>query len=126
MNWTDYKQIAQSRGALAFECYAVTSMLVPGQQMTPDVLKEHLAYIGNLEKSGALIFAGPLSDESGEVVCGGMLILKTAGRDDAIALMEGDPAHKAGVREFTVRRWLINEGGLQVTFGLGEQRVSIA
>lgn len=125
MNWDEYKQIAQSRGALAFECYVVTSLLVAEREMTPDVLKEHLAYIGNLEKSGTLMFAGPLSDGAGENVSGGLLVLKTGDLTEAVALMEADPAHKAGIRDFSVRRWLINEGGLQVTFGLGGQRVDI-
>ncbi len=125
MNWDEYKHVAKSRGALAFECYVVTSLLVSGREMTPAVLKEHLAYIGSLEKSGALMFAGPLSDDAGENVGGGLLVLKTDDLAEAVALMEADPAHQAGIREFSVRRWLINEGGLQVTFGLGGQRVDI-
>lgn len=125
MNWDEYKQVAKSRGALAFECYAVTSLLVAGREMTPDALKEHLAYIGSLEASGALMFAGPMSDDAGENVAGGLLVLKTADLSEAVALMRADPAHRAGIRAFSIRRWLINEGGLQVTFGLGGQRVHI-
>jgi len=126
MAWKDYKETARERGALAFECYVVTSLLVEGKAVDHGILKQHLAYIAEQEELGTVMFAGPLSDETGEDIVGGMLIMKTADMQKAEQIAANDPIHLAGIRRFSVRRWLINEGGLSVTFNLGAQKVAIA
>ena len=126
-SWEEYKTVARDRGALAFELYVAVSK--PNAE--PDVLKamlpEHLAYIGELEKNGRLAFAGPLSDESGTQMQGmGMLILRAQSFEAAQTLVANDPMHAQGFRTFTLRRWLINEGTLQLTVGLSGQTVSLS
>lgn len=76
-------------------------------------LPDHLAHRADLERAGALAFAGPMSDETGDHMQGiGPIIYRAQSLDDARALAENDPMHMACARTFTLRRWMINEGSL--------------
>ncbi len=125
--WSDYKNAAQERGSLAHELYVAIST----PAASPDVLKEqlpsHLAYQGTLEASGALAFAGPLSDLSGEQMEGmGMIVYRAHSMSEAKALAEADPMHASGARTFTLRRWMINEGSFQMNVKLSAQSVNFS
>ena len=124
--WDDYKAEAKERGALAFEVYVAVSTPTGGPDAVKAVLPDHLAYIRSLEDKGAILFAGPMSDETGEQMQGvGMIVLKAASLEAARALAEGDPMHASGARAFTLRRWLINEGSLTITTGLSGQVIRL-
>ncbi len=124
--WKDYKAEAKERGALAFEVYVAVSTPAKPPEAVKAVLPDHLAYIGELEARGVVMFAGPMSDESGQEMQGvGMLILRADSLDEARALAEGDPMHKSGARSFTLRRWLINEGSVTITTRLSGQTVAL-
>lgn len=117
--WSDYKAQAKERGALALELYAAHS--TPAK--TPEDIKanvaDHLAYQADLERSGHLAFAGPMSDESGAHMEGvGLIIYRAESFEAARALAEADPMHKSGARRFVLRRWMINEGSLTLSVGL--------
>ncbi len=116
--WDDYKAQAKERGALAHEVYVVQSLKnVDGD--IPSVLSDHLAYIGSLESSGALMFAGPMSDPTGARNDGdGMLVLRAESLEQATEMAANDPMHSSGTRSFTIRKWMINEGTLGLTVGL--------
>ena len=125
-SWSEYKAHAKERGSLAFEAYVAVSTPAKAPEEVAKVLPDHLAYIGELERRGALMFAGPLSDETGErMEAMGMLILRAASLEEARALAEGDPMHKTGARTFVLRRWLINEGSLNVSVGLSSGDVTL-
>lgn len=116
--WNEYKSIAKERGALALELYVVEST-----PKSPDAVKEtlaaHLDYQAKLEAQGALVLAGPLSDASGDQMQGtGMIVYRAATIDDAKSLADNDPMHKSGARDYTIRKWLVNEGGLTLSVGL--------
>jgi len=126
-SWEDYKSEAKSRGALAFELYVVHST----PAATPDVVKaslpDHLAYQAKLEADGALVFAGPMSDESGTMMEGvGMIVYRAASFEHARELASNDPMHKAGARSFVLRKWLINEGSLNLAVRLSGQSVVLS
>ena len=90
-------------------------------------LDEHLAYQVSLEKDGILYAAGPLWTDDGESWEGeGMVIVRAGSRDEAVAIAERDPMHKAGARSFTVRPWLINEGSLTVRIDYSTQKFTIS
>lgn len=127
MKWAEYKSQAQSRGALALELYVATS--VPGSDpaAVKAALPDHLAYQAELERRGALAFAGPMSDETGEEMPGiGMIIYRAEGLAAARALAEADPMHACGARSFTLRRWLINEGSLSLSIGLSTKAIALS
>lgn len=125
--WADYKRIAKERGALALELFVVNSKPAGPDADLPGTLPDHLAYQAELERDGKLVFAGPVSDATGEDMNGeGMIIYRAASLEEARALAENDPMHKRGVRTFTIRRWLVNEGSFTVSVGLSGKKVSFS
>ncbi len=124
--WSDYKAAAKERGSLACEMFVAISTPAKPPEMVKAVLPEHLAYQAQLEQAGALAFAGPLSDESGEHMEGtGMIIYRAASLEEAKSLANADPMHAQGLRTYTLRRWLINEGSMQLNVKLSAQSVVI-
>ncbi len=122
--WTEYKEAARSRGALALELYVVMSTPDGAPELLREVLPEHLAYQQRVEAEGRLVFAGPLSDESGEEMQGaGLIVYRAESLNAARALAEADPMHARGARTFSLRRWLINEGSLDFGIRLSQQSV---
>ena len=120
--WNDYKETARSRGGLAYEVYIVQSLPVGSPEELQRVLPDHLAYQREMEKAGKLMLAGPISDETGDVMMGGgMIIYRADSMEAATAIAAGDPMHEQGVREFTVRKWLINEGSFNFSLTLSDQ-----
>lgn len=117
--WSDYKSHATARGALALELYVAHSTPAGSPDDVKENLPDHLAYQADLEASGKLAFAGPMSDETGAEMQGvGLVIYRADSLEEARALAEGDPMHKSGARTFVLRRWLINEGSLTLQVGL--------
>ncbi len=117
--WADYKSEAKSRGALAFELYVAHSTPARSPEDVKASLADHLAYQAQLERAGQLAFAGPMSDETGEHMQGvGLIIYRADSLEAAHKLAEDDPMHKSGARSFVLRRWMINEGSLNLSVGL--------
>ena len=117
--WNEYVAIARERGALALELFAVES--TPGEkpEAVPANLAAHLEYQRKMELAGRLVLAGPMSDDTGEQMQGvGLIIYRAASLDEARAIAEADPMHVSGARTFRLRRWLVNEGSLNVSVGL--------
>ncbi len=89
-------------------------------------LPDHLAYQAALEEAGQLAFAGPMSDETGAHMQGmGLIIYRADSLEAARTLAENDPMHQSGARQFTLRRWMINEGSLNPSIGLSTKTVSL-
>ena len=125
--WADYKRQAKERGALALELFVVESAPADDPAAVKATLPDHLAYQRTLEEQGSLVMAGPLSDDAGEEMMGGGMIIYRAGSlDEARALAEGDPMHATGARSFRLRRWLVNEGSLNIALGLSTGKVSLS
>ncbi len=126
-SWSQYREIASSRGALAFELYVVESTPSKTPQDVQAVLPRHLEYQREMEESGNLALAGPLSDQTGEEMSGGGLIIyRATSMDDARAIADNDPMHKAGARTYTLRKWLVNEGTISLTLGLSTQKTALS
>jgi len=124
--WTDYKTEAKSRGSLAFELYAVRTVPAKDPATVKANLPDHLAYQGEQENLGNLFLAGPLSDDSGELMEGmGLIIYRAASLEAAREIAENDPMHKSGARTFTLQRWLVNEGSLTLSVSLSAQKARI-
>lgn len=124
--WSEYKEQAQSRGSLAYELFVVESTPAKPPEDLKKVLPDHLAYQGQQEESGALAFAGPLSDLTGELMEGcGLIVYRAESFDAAKALADADPMHATGTRTYTLRRWMINEGSMRVDVKLSSQRVRL-
>ena len=125
--WSEYKSAARARGALALELYVAESIPAGDGEAVRNTLPDHLAYQRSLEEAGSLVFAGPLSDSSGEAMEGvGLIVYRALSLAEARRLAEADPMHKAGARRFTLRRWLVNEGALTLKVGLSTGTVKLS
>ncbi len=124
--WTEYKAAAQERGSLALELFVVMTKPVKAPDEVKALLPAHLEYQATQEASGSLVFAGPLSDASGEQMQGeGMIIYRAESLDAARKLADADPMHAEGAREYTVRKWLVNEGSLTLDIKLSAQSIKL-
>ena len=124
--FAEYKKIARERGALAYEVYVVTSKPVVGPEEFSKHLPDHLDYLGKAEAAGQLMMAGPLSDEAGVEMSGiGFQVWRADSWEAAKALADGDPMHVSGAKQYEMRRWLINEGNMQINVGLSSRSVSL-
>ena len=124
--WSEYKKEAKERGSLAHEMYVVESTVASAPETVKANLAGHLKYQQALEISGKLAFAGPLSDDSGELMEGnGLLIYRATSLEEARELAENDPMHQSGARSYRLRRWMINEGSISLNVGLSTASVSL-
>ena len=123
--WSEYKKAAQDRGSLACEMYAIISTPIAPEKLQEN-LPAHLAYQSEQEQKGVLVMAGPLSDLTGEQMEGvGMIIYRAESLQAATAIADEDPMHKTGTRDYTIRRWLVNEGSFQLDIKLSAQSIKI-
>ena len=60
--WSEYKQIATERGALAWELFVVKSESSGDPERIKQNLPDHLRYQAEQEQAGHLVLAGPVSD----------------------------------------------------------------
>ena len=122
--WNEYKKAAKERGSLALELFVVTSTPAKTPEDVKGALGDHLGYQAEQERAGRLAFAGPMSDLSGENMEGvGLIVYRAKTLEEARGIAEQDPMHLCGAREFTIRRWLVNEGSLSLSVGLSTGRV---
>ena len=127
MKWAEYHQQAKERGALALELFVVQSTPAKGPEDVKASLSAHLAYQAELEEKGVLAFAGPMSDETGELMQGmGMIVYRADSLEAARALADADPIHQSGARTYAIRRWMINEGSLTLSVGLSRKNVGLS
>ncbi len=123
--WSEYKAAAKERGSLALELYCVQSTPAKSPEVLKEILPDHLAYQQQQEQQGHLVMAGPLSDLSGDLMEGvGMIVYRAESLAAAKNIADNDPMHKTGTREYTIRRWLVNEGSFQLDIKLSAQSVS--
>ncbi|MDB4213762.1 YciI family protein [Octadecabacter sp.] len=124
--WEEYKSEAKGRGALAMELFVVRTRPTGVMGLVKATLPDHLAYQKQMEDAGALVMAGPVSDETGDLMeAEGMIIYRAANLDAARALADGDPMHKVGARAYDIRKWLVNEGSLTFSVSLSSQSVAV-
>lgn len=90
-------------------------LLVKGPKWTAEetpalqkLQESHLAHIGEMARSGALLAAGPLTDNG---TIRGILIFKVS-MEEAKALAEQDPAVKAGRLTVELHPWMTAKGAL--------------
>lgn len=127
ISWDDYKAESKARGSLAMEVFVVESKPNASLETIKQFLEAHLAYQSKMESLGALMFAGPLSDASCESLDGtGLIIYRAQSLQEANEIAEKDPMHSNGARSFTIKRWLINEGSLQLDIKLSAQSVTLS
>jgi uncharacterized protein YciI len=85
---------------------------------------DHFRYVKALEEAGHLMLAGPYIDEGTDKPNGyGMFVLRAESRAAAEAIMNEEPFTKQGYRTYRLQLWQINEGNLNLSISLSEQKV---
>ena len=106
------------------QLYIVHTKPVDGLGPVMENLDPHLEFQIKLEQDGIMFAAGPLWADDEETWEGeGMVVIRADNLAHARDIAASDPMHASGAREFTVRPWLVNEGGftLRVTFSDGKR-----
>lgn len=89
------------------------------------LLPAHLDYQIKMERDGVLFGAGPLFEEAETVPYGGMIIVRAKDEAEARKLADADPFHIAGLRQYTLTRWMLNEGSMHFTVRYSDQTAVI-
>lgn len=105
---------------LAKEFYVVENRILTDPAKLGQKLKEHLLYMIDLEKSGTLFLSGPLYDDAGEMTGDGITVIRADSFQEADAIARKDPFVVAGLREPRIRRWVVNEGRIEVAIDLSD------
>lgn len=124
--WNEYVEQARDRGNLALELFTVESTPCASPAELKETLPEHLEYQNAQEAAGALVMAGPLSDDTGDLMEGaGLIVYRATSLEDARKIADADPMHAKGRRTYRLRRWLVNEGCLEFTVKLSQQSAKL-
>ena len=110
---------------LRHELFVVTTRPARGPGIQA-LLPEHLEYQIRLEREGHLFGAGPIYDEGADLPSAGMIVLRAKDMAAARALADADPFHQKGLRQYTIQRWLLNEGAMTVTIRYSDRTAVIA
>ena len=112
----------KTREMLQMQLYVVNTYPTNGLGPVMENLAEHLQFQIRIEQEGIMFAAGPLWADNEEDWNGeGMVLIRARDIAHAREIAASDPMHASGARAFTVRPWMINEGGftLRVTFSDG-------
>lgn len=81
----------------------------------------HLAHQMRLEKEGILFGAGPLADPDGTLKQFGLIIIRAKTAEEAKTIADSDPMHQNGVREYTLHKWSLNEGRINISIDFSDR-----
>ncbi len=125
-SWQQHIDHVRAKGLLAKPLYVIFTTPVGSLDTLAAHLPAHLAYQKDLEARGVTFAAGPFADDAEQAWSGeGMIIVRANSVADAQAIAAADPMHRAGVRSFRVRPWLLNEGSYTVTVRYSEAHRSV-
>jgi uncharacterized protein len=110
---------------LGKEMYLVVTRPVRSPQIDTHWLGKHLAHQVELEKRGVLFAAGPLYPRDSNLPEAGMFVLRANSFEEADAIARTDPLHAAGLRSYTLQKWRINEGCINLTINLSDQSMQL-
>jgi uncharacterized protein YciI len=116
--------LAKTPMMLQKQLYIVQTKPTAGMGPVMENIGPHLEFQIKLEQDGIMFAAGPLWADDEETWEGeGLIVIRAKNLAHAREIAESDPMHASGARAFTVRPWLINEGGfsLRVTFSDGKR-----
>jgi len=87
-----------------------------------ELLPAHLEWAVQCEKRGELFASGPFVQEGGAPgTAGGMSIFRADSVAEVERILSGDPFIQQGVYAADIKKWLLMEGGVTVTFRFSDQ-----
>lgn len=111
---------------LGKKLYVCITNFVEGQSVGElfDLLPAHLDHQVALEKDGTMFGAGPLQQPGAPPApTKGLIIIRADSEEEARAIFDRDPIHAAGVRDYELYEWTMNEGRITVSFDFSDQTV---
>ena len=108
------------KGFLQKDFYVVVAEPV----RSPEILKridDHLDAQVALEKEGIMLAAGPLYEKGADAPFAGMFVIRAGSFEEAEKIAAADPLNEAGLRNYTVRRWQVNEGTVTLKVDFSDQ-----
>ena len=109
---------------LGKEMYLVVTKPVRSPEIKK-LLPDHLAHQVELEKRGIMFAAGPLYPRDSDKPEAGMFVLRAKSFEEAEAIANEDPLHKAGLRTYTLQKWRLNEGSITITVNYSDSTMKI-
>ncbi len=106
-----------TKDMLQKELYVISTKPAPGVTLEKmrEMVPPHLEFQVDLEKRGIMFGAGPLFPPDSDMWQGeGLVIIRAASIAEAKQIAASDPMHSSGMREYTVREWMMNEGTITV------------
>lgn len=101
---------SRRRGMPGDLLFAIFSTPVDGWAPLRPLAAEHVAYVDDLQAEGILFGTGPLCNEDGVHCDGdGLLLVWAASMEGARELADRDPMHRAGVKTYRIRPWILNQ-----------------
>ena len=107
------------------DLYVIFTRPVAPREKIMELLPKHLERQVELEKQGILFAAGPMEPQENDKPRTGMIIIRADSFEDANAIAMDDPLHAAGLREFDIWNWSMNEGSFTVTISYSNQSAAI-
>ena len=107
------------------DLYVIFTRPVAPREKIMELLPKHLERQVELEKQGILFAAGPMEPQEKDKPRTGMIIIRADSFEDAHAIAMKDPLHAAGLREFDIWNWSMNEGSFTVTISYSNQSAAI-
>ena len=85
------------------------------------VLPDHMNFVHKIENQGTMIMGGQTTIEGADNAEGyGAIMIRANSFEEARRIADQDPMHKTGVRKYTLYKWNINEGELNVRLKLSD------
>ena len=107
------------------ELYVIFTRPVAPREELMKLLPQHLARQVELEKQGVLFAAGPMESRDDDKVRTGMIIVRASSFEEADEIAKAAPFHAAGLREYEIWNWSMNEGSLTVTINYSDQSAAV-
>ena len=107
------------------DLYVIFTRPVAPREKIMELLPKHLERQVELEKQGILFAAGPMEPQEDDKPRTGMIMIRADSFEDAHAIAMEDPLHAAGLREFDIWNWSMNEGSFTVTISYSNQSAAI-
>lgn len=114
-----------TKDMLQKDLYVIFTRAVAPREEIMKMLPQHLERQVELEKQGILFAAGPMEPEDSDKPRTGMIIVRADSFEHANEIAMGDPFHAAGLREYEVWNWSMNEGSFTVTINYSDKSADV-
>ena len=114
-----------TKDMLQKDLYVIFTRPIAPREEIMKLLPKHLERQVELEKHGILFAAGPMEPEDDSKPRTGMIIVRADSFEHANEIAMADPFHAAGLREFEVWNWSMNEGSFTVTINYSDKSANV-